>query len=50
MKISPALTQGREQLSQEDAEKSKQISKVRIHVERVIRLLKNRYTRLKGTN
>ena len=45
----PAFTQGRQQLSQEDAEKSKQLSKVRIHVERVIGLLKNRYTILKGT-
>ena len=49
MKISPALTQGRQQLSQDDAEKSKQLSKVCIHVERVIGLLKNRYTRLKRT-
>ncbi len=45
----PAFTRGKQQLSQEDAEKSKQLSKVRIHVERVIGLLKNRYTILKGT-
>ena len=30
-------------------EKSKQLSKVRIHVERIIGLLKNRFTILKGT-
>ena len=45
----PAFTRGKLQLSQEEVEKSKQISHVRIHVERCIGLLKNKYTILKGT-
>ena len=45
----PAFTHGKNQLTQEDVEKSKLLSKVRIHVESVIGLLKNRYTILKGT-
>ena len=44
----PAFTRGKKQLSQQDVEMSKQLSKVRIHVERVIGLMKNRYTILKG--
>ena len=44
----PAFTRGKKQLSQIDVEMSKQLSKVQIHVERVIRLMKNRYTILKG--
>ena len=44
----PAFTRGKKQLSQQDVEMSKQLSKVRIHVERVIGLVKNRYTILKG--
>ena len=46
--IIPAFTRGKTQLSQKDVEMSKQLSKVRIHVERVIGLMKNRYTILKG--
>ena len=45
----PAFTRGKKQLSQEDVEKSKQLSKVRIHVERIIGLLKKRHTILKCT-
>ena len=44
----PAFTHGKEQLSQKDVEMSKQLSKVRTHVERVIGGMKNRYTILKG--
>ena len=44
----PAFTRGKAQLSQRDVELSKQLSKVRIHVERVIGNLKNKYTILKG--
>jgi hypothetical protein len=44
----PAFTRGKTQLSQRDAEMSKKLSKVRIHVERVIGLLKNKYTLLQG--
>ena len=46
--IIPAFTCGKTQLSQKDVEMSKQMSKLRIHVERVIGLMKNRYTILKG--
>ena len=45
----PAFTRGKKQLSQEEVERSKQLSQVRIHVERCIGLLKNKYTILKGT-
>ena len=44
----PAFTRGKQQLSQRDVELSKQLSRVRIHVERVIGLLKNKYLILKG--
>ena len=44
----PSYTRGKKQLSQEDVEKSKQLSKVRIHVKWVTGLLKNRYQFLKG--
>ena len=44
----PAFTRGKTQLSQRDVELSKQLSSVRIHVERVIGHLKNKYTLLKG--
>ena len=40
----PAFTRGKKQLSQYNVEKSKQLSAVRIHVERIIGTLKNRYT------
>ena len=38
-----SFTRGKTQLSQKEVEVSKQISKVRIHVERIIRLLKNKF-------
>ena len=44
----PAFTRGKSQLSQREVEQSKQLSMVRIHVERIIGLLKNKYTLLKG--
>ena len=40
----PASTRGKSQRNQKDVE----ISQVRIHVERVIGLLKNKYTMLQG--
>ncbi len=43
----PAFTSGKKQLSQKEAETSKQLSRVRIHVERVIGQVKNRYTILR---
>ena len=42
----PAFTRGKAQLSQREV--SEQLSMVRIHEERVIGLLKNKYTILKG--
>ena len=44
----PTFTKGKKQLSQEEVEMSKQLAHVRIHVERVIGLLKNKYRLLKG--
>ena len=44
----PPFTRGKQQLSQREVETSKQLSAVRIHVERVIGLLKNKYTILQG--
>lgn len=44
----PAFTRGKQQLSQRDVELSKQLSRVRIHMEKVIGLLKNKYLILKG--
>ena len=45
----PAYTRGKAQLSQREIKLSKQLSQVRIHVERVIGLVKNKYLILKGT-
>ena len=44
----PAFTRGKQQLSQKDIEYSKQLSTVRIHVERVIGQLKKKYRILKA--
>ena len=44
----PSFTRGKNQLSQRDVEQSKQLSTVRIHVERVIGHLKKKYTILGG--
>lgn len=47
--VIPSFTQGKKQLSMQEVECSKRIAKVRIHVERVIGLLKNKYTILQST-
>ena len=44
----PAFTRGKSQLSQIEVEYSKQLSTVRIHVERVIGHLKKKYKFLRG--
>ena len=44
----PAFTRGKKQLSLKEVEESKRLSRVRIHVERVIELLKQKYTVLEG--
>ncbi len=44
----PAFTRGKSQLSQREVEYSKQLSTVRIHVERVIGQLKTKYKNLSG--
>ena len=44
----PAFTKGKPQLSQKDVELTRQIANVHIHVERVIGLLKNRYSILQS--
>ena len=45
----PSFMRGKQQLSLHEVEESKKLSKVRIHVERVIGLLKNKYKILQGT-
>ena len=47
--IIPAFTKGRSQLDPVDVEKTRGIASVRIHVERVIGLLRRKYTILEGT-
>ena len=47
--ILPAFTKGRKQLSAQDVEMSRSLASVRIHVERVIGLMKSRYSILQGT-
>ena len=44
----PSFTSGKKQLSMKEVEESKRLSKVRIHVERVVGLLKNKYTILQS--
>lgn len=46
--IIPAFTKGRKQLSAREVETTRAIASVRIHVERVIGVLKNRYKILQG--
>ena len=45
----PAFTKGKSQLDPADVESTRGIANVRIHVERVIGLLRNKYTILQGT-
>ena len=47
--IIPSFTKGKNQLSAEEVETSRQIASIRIHIERVIGLIKNRYRILDGT-
>ena len=47
--IIPGSTKGKKQLSSKEVETSRQIATVRIHVERVIGLIKNRYRIIHGT-
>ena len=47
--VIPSFTRRKKQLSLEEVEHSKKVAKVRIHVEQVIGLLKNKYTILQGT-
>ncbi|XP_077489493.1 uncharacterized protein LOC144100406 [Amblyomma americanum] len=45
----PAFTKGKRQLSSEDIERTGEIANVRIHVERVIGMVRNKYTILSGS-
>jgi len=47
--IIPAFTKGESQLDPVDVEQTRGIANVRIHVERVIELLRRKYTILEGT-
>ena len=42
--VIPSFTGGKKQLSQREVEYSQRLAKVYIHVERVIRLMENKYT------
>lgn len=45
----PPFTKGKKQLEKQDVDWSRELSVVRIHVERVIGVLKQKYTILQGT-
>ena len=45
----PPFTRGKKQLSQLEVDVSRQLSRVRIHVERVIGFLRQKYTMLEST-
>ena len=47
--VIPALTKGKDQLDPMDVESTRAVADVRIHVERVISLLRRKYTILEGT-
>ena len=47
--VIPPLTRGKSQLSRIEIDKARQLSRVRIHVERVIGVLRNKYTLLQST-
>ena len=47
--ITPSFCRGKKQLTAKEVEMSRQISSIRIHIERVIGLIKNRYRILDGT-
>ena len=47
--IIPSFTRGKSQLSAQEVEETRELANVRIHVERVIGLLKNRFKILRGT-
>ena len=45
----PTFTKGKKQLEKQDVDWSRELSVVRVHVERVIGVLKQKYTILQGT-
>ena len=47
--VVPPFTRGKKQLSRLEIDKARQLSRVRIHVERVIGLLRQKYTILEST-
>ena len=46
--VMPAFTKGKKQLSAKEVEITRKIANIRIHIERVIGLIKNRYNVLRG--